>query len=106
MSGSRAGAVFVEPAELHAAVDEVAAATRALGRARGALDAAGGLVARGIDHTGRADDKVATFVRQWRAECELIAGFLDAFREILTNVARCYEDIDAELAGCLAEAGS
>ncbi|MDZ7674110.1 MAG: hypothetical protein U5K30_03450 [Acidimicrobiales bacterium] len=99
------GSIVVEPGELRAAVTDVAAATRALGRARGALESVGGLVAGGIDHGDRADDKVSTFVRQWRSEYDLVAGFLDAFRTILTDAAQCYEDLDAELAACLAEAG-
>ena len=103
MSGS--DSIFVEPGELRAAVTEVAAATAALSGARGALDAAGSNVAAGIDHSDRADDKVATFVRQWRSEFELISEMLGAFSGVLTKAAQCYEDVDAELAQCFADAG-
>lgn len=88
--------LFVEPDELRAAVGEVAAAAEALGRARGSLEHAGGLV---------DVDEVDTFVRQWRSECELIGDFLGAFREILSRAADCYEGLDDELACCIADAG-
>lgn len=93
MSGS--DSIFVEPGELRAAVTEVAAAKAALADGRGALDAARGQVAAGCDA-----DKVDTFVRQWRAEFELIGEMLGAFSDVLTKAAQCYEDLDAELAGC------
>ncbi len=102
MSGS--DSVFVEPDELRAAVTEVAAATGALHGARGALESAGNQVSSGIDG-GRADDKVSTFVRQWRSELELISEMLGAFSDVLTKAAQCYEDVDAELAQCFADAG-
>lgn len=83
--------MFVEPGELRAAVTEVAAATGALQRARGALESAGGQV---------DIDKVATFVRQWRSEFELISEMLGAYSDVLTTAAQCYEELDAELAEC------
>jgi ABC-type transporter Mla subunit MlaD len=97
--------LFVQPDELRAAVTEVAAATGALAHARGALESAGGLAAVGLDHAGRADDKVATFVRQWRSELDLVAGMLDAFREVLARAADCYDELDGGLARCVQEAG-
>ena len=103
MSGS--DSIFVEPGELRAAVTEVAAAQAALSGARGALDSAGSNVDAGIDHADRADDKVHTFVRQWRSEFELISEMLGAFSDVLTKAAQCYEDADAELAQCLVDAG-
>lgn len=97
--------VFVEPAELRAAVTEVAAAAGALDGARGALDSAKGLVLGGIDHADRADDKFATFARQWRSEFALIRDMLGAYSDVLTTAAQCYEDVDRDLAACLAEVG-
>lgn len=103
MSGS--DSFFVEPGELRAAVTEVTAAQAALSGARGALDSAGANTDAGIDHADRADDKVRTFVRQWRSEFELISEMLEAFSDVLTKAAECYEDADAELAQCLVDAG-
>ena len=95
--------IFVEPAELRAAVTEVAAAAGALDGARGALESAKGLVLGAIDHSDRADDKFDTFVRQWRSECELIRDMLGAFTDVLTKAAQCYEDVDTDFASCLSD---
>lgn len=99
------GELFVEPGELRAAVTEVAAASAALADARAALASAGDLVDAGIDHDGRADDKVATFVRQWRSEYEIVADLLGGFCDILENAAACYQELDDDLARCLEDAG-
>lgn len=96
-----AGDLFVEPGELRAAATEVAAATAALEAARGALESAGSLVIGGIDHRDRADDKMSTFVRQWRSEYEIVGGMLGGFREILVNAADCYAQLDTDFATCL-----
>lgn len=98
MSGSES--LFVEPDELRAVAAEVVAATRSLEDARGALDAAGVNVGAGIDHSDRADDKVATFVRQWRAEFDALRALLGGFSDVLTSAAECYEDLDADLSTC------
>lgn len=95
--------LFVEPGALRAAVAEVASATAALDRARGALDAAASSVDRALDPDQGAAHKVSTFARQWRAEYDIIAGFLDAYTDILTEAASAYEEIDAALTACLTE---
>ncbi|WP_436796287.1 WXG100 family type VII secretion target [Actinospongicola halichondriae] len=99
MSG--ADLVFVEPEQLRAAASEVLAADRALEGAGVALDAADGRVRAGIDHDGRADDKVSTFVRQWRSEFDLLRQMMNGFADVLDRAAECYEELDAELASCI-----
>lgn len=96
--------LFVEPAELRSAVREVASADAALERARGALAAADGLAARGLD--GRAHDKVATFVRQWRSEHQLIGQMLRAYCSVVEEAAACYEELEAGIVGALCAEGS
>lgn len=91
--------LHVDPDALRAAAAEVVAAVSGLEGARRALEQAGELVRSGIDHDGRADDKVATFVRQWRAECEIIGQLLDGFRAVLTEAASCYEQVEDALVG-------
>lgn len=96
--------LFVEPDELRAAGREAAAAGVALGRARDALAAAEGLTARDLDP--RAHDKVATFVRQWCSEYQLIAQMLRACCAVLDEAADGYEALETGIVGALCSEGN
>lgn len=98
--------LYVDPAALRASVTAVADARQALADARNALERAGASVDGGIDHSRQADDKVRTFVRQWRSECELIADMLGAYAEVVEGAAGSYEDADCDAAAAISGAGS
>lgn len=90
--------LFVDPAALRASVAGVADARTALADARAALEQAGAGVDRGIDHSREADDRVRTFVRQWRSEYDLIAELLGAYTDVIGAAADSYEDADDAVA--------
>ena len=89
--------LFVEPAQLELASRQVTEADAALRRAAGSLAGAASLADHGLDHDGRADDKVSTFVRQWRSEFDLIARMLIAYRSVLDEVAAAYRELDRSI---------
>lgn len=95
----------VDPQALRESVTAVAGARSALADARAALERAGAEVERGIDHCREADDRVRTFVRQWRSEYELIAELLGAYTEVIDTAAASYEDADREIAAQISGAG-
>ncbi|MDE0805526.1 MAG: hypothetical protein OSA99_19670, partial [Acidimicrobiales bacterium] len=95
----------VDTDALRAAATDVAAATRAMGVARGALEAAATWASSGLDHRGDAAHKVSTFARQWRSEFDLVSTMVDAFHDILHAAADCYVELDGGVARCLVEAG-
>lgn len=97
--------LYVRPAELRRTTDDIRSAGSALGRAADGLAAAGSLADQGLDHSGRADDKVATFVRQWRAEHELIGEMLRACTAVLDEAAAAYEALEAGIVEALATPG-
>ena len=97
--------LFVDPAALRASVAAVADARTALADARLALERAGASVDGGIDHSRQADDKVRTFVRQWRSEYELIAEMLRAYAEVVEGAATSYEEADCDAAAAITGSG-
>jgi uncharacterized protein YukE len=97
--------LYVDPAALRASVAAVADARQALTDARSALERAGASVDGGIDHSRQADDKVRTFVRQWRAECGLIADMLGAYADVVEGAASSYEGADCDAAAAISGAG-
>lgn len=90
--------LLVDPPALRASVAAVADARAALADAGAALEQAGAGVDRGIDHSREADDKVRTFVRQWRSEYDLIAELLGAYTDVIDAAAASYEEGDAAVA--------
>ncbi|HEY1118401.1 MAG TPA: WXG100 family type VII secretion target [Acidimicrobiales bacterium] len=97
--------LFVDPAELRASVTAVADARSALADARAALERAGQAAEGGIDHSGRADDRIRSFVRQWRSECELVAELLAAYTDVIASAAASYEDADRTAAAAIGGVG-
>ncbi len=97
--------LFVDPPALRESVTAVAGARSALADARAALERAGAQVDSGIDHCREADDRVRTFVRQWRSECELIADLLGAYTEVIDSAAASYEDADRAVAAQISGTG-
>lgn len=97
--------LFVDPAALRASVAAVADARTALADARTALERAGAGVERGIDHSREADDRVRTFVRQWRTEYQLVADLLGAYTDVIESAATSYEDADRTAAAAMAGEG-
>lgn len=98
--------LFVDPSALRASVAAVADARRALHDAGAVLAQAGHRVDGGIDHSRQADDKVRTFVRQWREEYGLIAELLGAYTDVIERAADSYEDADGTAAAEICELGS
>lgn len=97
--------LYVQPAELRRTTDDIRSAGSALGRAADGLAVAGSLADQGLDHSGQADDKVATFVRQWRAEHELIGEMLQACTAVLDEAAAAYEAVEAGIVEALTASG-
>ncbi len=97
--------LFVDPPALRGSVSAVSDARSALADARAALERAGAQVDGGIDHCREADDRVRTFVRQWRSEYELITELLGAYTEVIESAATSYEDADRSVAAQISGAG-
>lgn len=97
--------LLVDPSALRASVTAVAGARTALADASAALERAGSAVDGGIDHSRDADDRVRTFVRQWRSECELIADLLGAYTDVIETAATSYEDADRAAAAQISGTG-
>lgn len=98
--------LFVAPSELRASVAAVAEARRALADAADVLSLAGRRLDAGLDHDGRADDAARTFVRQWRAEVELVAGMLAGCTDVVEQAAASYEEVDGGPAEALGDLGA
>ena len=95
----------VDTSLLRQAVTGIDAAGVQLEDGRGTLESVSSrLQSDGVlEQDGRADDKIGTFVRQWREELHLFKEMLEGLKGALEGAAAAFDEVDNALATELRE---